>query len=143
MIHKTERMAKIVWLLADAIASTWSDPLLDELRLAVARTRRHVTFKLDKSMIRTIDGVHDFIKDVLGDGETDRETQAAYFHMLNALASDKWISVHRKSGTQKAAWLALTNAVVGFIKNFDPDGELGMAKGCMFADRMEEIINSI
>ena len=139
--HPREREAKIIWILADAIGSTWADRLLDGLRLAIERLRRHVIQKHDKAMNQTIDLIHGFVKEVLGDGsvEVSREIQMAYFHMLNALISDRWIELHKKSSAQRLAWIALSNAVIDFL---DAAGgtDVGYIEGCRFAERIHELI---
>lgn len=154
MSNRAERRAKAIWLLADSLGLAWPEPSFAPVRLATARLNRHVIQKHDQPMRQVINRLRPFIRDILGCQETyageaeelvTEEITKTYIHMLAALVNNRFFEVHYKSATQKAAWLALNNALADLIMTIDQKnaGETGAERGCQWAARVETILNSV
>lgn len=154
MSNRAERRVKAIWLLADSLGAAWPEAACEPVRRAVIRLSRHVLQKHDRPMRLVIDRLRPFIRDILGCQESYAdeaeeivavEVRQAYIHMLTALVNDRFFEVHCKSAAQKAAWLALNNALADLIMTIDKKnaGETGVERGCQWAAQVETILNSV
>lgn len=102
----------------------------------------------NRATARMIIHVQEFLDSKTGnvaDEAMDPPTQAAFFHAVNAMASDIYADLPDRPAERKAAWLRLCNANAELARKIfaDEGNDYGVEDGCHWAEEIEAIMGRI